>query len=119
MTPETVQQILGEPNETLSGRVEPGFYFYYASQGTCVTVRFMQNGLLGEAKYDRLDGTTALGGESVASLAQDLGGCSVHPILAAQASRKVAQRSNERRSMRTASTSTQSPPKRGRKSRLA
>jgi hypothetical protein len=107
MTPETVEQILGEPNETLSGRGEPGFYFYYASQGTCVKVRFMQNGLLGEAKYDRLDGTTALGGDMVASVTQDLSGRSIYEILAAQASQKVAQRSNERRPIRTTSNSTQ------------
>jgi hypothetical protein len=43
MSPETVRQVMGEPNEALiKPDGLPGFYFYYAAEGTSVTVRFMQ-----------------------------------------------------------------------------
>jgi hypothetical protein len=59
---EAVGASLGEPK---TGYDRPGgypvFYRYYAADGMEVSVRFMQNHLLGEAKYGRIGGP--LGGD--------------------------------------------------------
>ncbi len=107
MTPETVRQVLGEPNQILTGLRDgqPGFYFYYAANGTSVTVRFMQNHLLGEAKYDHVGGRP-LGGTMVGSIDRDLAGRSIYKILSDQASAEVAQRAADHHPMLSHSSPT-------------
>jgi hypothetical protein len=95
MTPDAVSQTLGEPNEVvMHPDGNPGWYHYYAADGTAVEVRFMQNHLLGEAKYARIGGP--LGGVMVASVEQDLGGRTIYKVLQEEANKQVAQRAADR-----------------------
>jgi hypothetical protein len=79
MSPQEVEAVLGPPNRTL-GNKEPGFWFYYAANGTKLSVRFMGAGL-GEANYDDV------GGKSwpVASVKSDLGDRNIYKVLADRA----------------------------------
>ncbi|MDP8982733.1 MAG: hypothetical protein M3O35_19320 [Acidobacteriota bacterium] len=82
MSPDEVKAALGEPNRIL-GRDGHGFWYYYASNGTKVEVRFMDGGL-GEAKY------TAVGEKSwpVASIDRELAGRDIYKLLQERAVQK-------------------------------
>jgi hypothetical protein len=80
MSPQDVEATLGPPNRAL-GKV---FWFYYASNGVKVSVRFMGEGVLGEANYE------AIGQKStpVASVAADLNGRNIYKLLQERASKR-------------------------------
>jgi hypothetical protein len=78
MKPEEVEAVLGRPNRTLGG--EHGFWFYYAANGTKLTVRFMSDAL-GEASYADLNQKS----RPVASVQADLGGRDIYKLLADRA----------------------------------
>lgn len=82
MTPEAVKATLGPPNRNF-GNDGHGFWYYYASNGTKLEVRFM-DGVLGEAKY------TAVGEKSwpVASIERELAGRDIYKLLQERAMRK-------------------------------
>lgn len=82
MTPQEVEAVLGQPNRTL-GPYEHGFWFYYAANGTKLTVRFMGDGL-GEANYNDIGGKS----RSVASIESELGGRNIYKVLADRAWKK-------------------------------
>ncbi len=83
MSPQDVEAVLGQPNRTL-GNNEHGFWFYYAANGTKLTVRFMGDAGLGEANYDDVGGKP----RPVASVASDLGGRDIYKVLADRAWKK-------------------------------
>lgn len=78
MSPQEVEAVLGKPNRTLGRDDRPGFWFYYAADGTKLSVRFMGEDGLGEAKYEYLHGKSL----SVASVAGDLGGRDIYKVMA-------------------------------------
>jgi hypothetical protein len=82
MTPEAVKATLGPPNR-IFGNDGHGFWYYYASNGTKVEVRFM-DGVLGEAKY------TAVGEKSwpVASIEREMAGRDIYKLLQERAMKK-------------------------------
>lgn len=83
MSPRDVEAVLGQPNRTL-GNNEHGFWFYYAADGTKLTVRFMGDAGLGQANYDDIGGKS----RPVASVASDLGGRDIYKVLADRAWKK-------------------------------
>ncbi len=88
MTPQEVQAVLGQPNRTF-GTDQHGFWYYYASNGTKLTVRFMGDGVLGEAKY------VDIGEKSrpVASIEAELNGRNIYQLLAERARQKSYRQS--------------------------
>ncbi len=91
MQPSDVQALLGQPNR-IFGRDSHANWYYYASNGTKLDIRFMGDGL-GEAEYQPVNGKRY----SVATIEQELGGRSIYTVLAERATR----RSNESRSQRS------------------
>jgi hypothetical protein len=75
-----VEAVLGQPNRTLGGDGH-GFWFYYAANGAKLSVRFMGDDGLGEAKYEFLHEKS----QAVASVAGDLGGRDIYKIMADRA----------------------------------
>lgn len=93
MTRETVRQIMGDPNETIAkAGGAPDAYYYYAADGTRVVIRFMENDLLGDAKYESAGGPKD--GRMVASVEHDLDGRTIQQVLQEQANLKPAARSD-------------------------
>jgi outer membrane protein assembly factor BamE (lipoprotein component of BamABCDE complex) len=89
---EQVEALLGEPNRTLGddrGRGWHGFWWYYASDGTKLSVRFMGEDGLGEAKYEYLHEKS----RSVASVESDLGGRDIYKVMADRAWKKNQEQS--------------------------
>jgi len=86
MKPAEVEALIGTPNRTL-GRDNHAMWFYYAANGTKLTVRFMGDGGLGEATYNSIGGKTW----SVASIEQELAGRSIYALLAERASNREAR----------------------------
>jgi hypothetical protein len=84
MKPAEVEALIGTPNRTL-GRDNHAMWFYYAANGTKLTVRFMGDSGLGEAKYDTIGGKTW----PVASIEQELAGRSIYALLAERASNRT------------------------------
>jgi hypothetical protein len=80
MTPQEVEAVLGQPNRIL-GTGEHGFWFYYAANGTKLSVRFMGNAGLGEANYNDIAGKSW----PVASVKSDLGGRDIYKVLSDRA----------------------------------
>jgi hypothetical protein len=82
MSPDEVRAALGPPNR-IFGNDGHGFWYYYASNGTKVEVRFM-DGVLGEAKY------TAVGEKSwpVASIEREMAGRDIYKLLQERAMKK-------------------------------
>lgn len=80
MTPQEVEAVLGQPNRTF-GTNEHGFWSYYAANGTKLSVRFMGDAGLGEAKYEYLHEKS----RPVASVESDLGGRDIYKVLADRA----------------------------------
>jgi hypothetical protein len=95
MKKEEVQAALGPPNR-IFGADGHGWFYYYASNGIKLDVRFM-DGVLGEAKY------SALGGKNwpVASIESELAGRSIYKLMAERAGKKseewLAQKQEENR----------------------
>jgi hypothetical protein len=95
MNKEEVEAALGPPNRTF-GTGEHAFWYYYASDGTKLSVRFM-DGVLGEAKY------YAIGEKSwsVASIERELNGRSIYKLLAERATKRsdewLAKKTEENR----------------------
>ncbi len=84
MSREQVEALLGQPNRTLGddrGRGWHGFWWYYAANGTKLSVRFMGDDGLGEAKYEYLHEKS----QPVASVAADLGGRDIFKVMADRA----------------------------------
>jgi hypothetical protein len=83
MRPDEVKAALGDPNR-IFGREGHAFWYYYASNGTKVEIRFM-DGVLGEAKY------TAVGEKSwpVASIDRELAGRDIYKLLQERAVQKT------------------------------
>jgi hypothetical protein len=103
MTQQEVEAALGTPNRTL-GRDQHAMWTYYASNGTKLVVRFMGGGVLGEAKFNSLEGKTW----PVASVDQELAGRSIYTLLAERA--RSNQTTPRFRTVEPVSTSF-SPPK--------
>jgi hypothetical protein len=107
MTQQEVEAALGTPNRTL-GRDQHAMWTYYASNGTKLVVRFMGDGVLGEAKYNSLDGKTW----PVASVDQELAGRSIYTLLAERARANYPRfRSNQLGTVTVEPVSAVLPPK--------
>jgi len=95
MNKEEVEAALGPPNRTF-GTDDHAFWYYYASDGTKLSVRFM-DGVLGEAKY------YAIGEKSwsVASIERELNGRSIYKLLQERATKRsdewLAKKTEENR----------------------
>jgi hypothetical protein len=99
MSPQAVEAVLGQPNRTL-GTNEHGFWFYYAANGTELSVRFMGEAGLGEAKYVDLGEKS----RSVASIESELSGRDIYKLLQERAttgSRPISARRGVRPSVVT------------------
>src|SRR5579871_1288152 len=84
MSPSEVEFALGQPNQTF-GPEGHAFWFYYAANGTKLSVRFMGEGVLGEASYSNV-------GEKswpVASVEQELAGRDIYKLLQERATERV------------------------------
>jgi len=86
MKKEEVEAALGPPNRTF-GPEGHAFWYYYASNGTKLSVRFMGEGVLGEAQYE------VVGQKSrpVASIERELNGQSIYKLLQARATQRLDQ----------------------------
>jgi len=93
MTKQAVESVLGEPNR-IFGTDGHAHWFYYAEDGTKLEVWFVEDGVLGEAKY------FAIGEKSwpVASVERDLGGQDLFKLLA----QRAGQRSDQWRAQKQA-----------------
>jgi YD repeat-containing protein len=87
MSPQEVEAVLGKPNRTLGRDDRPGFWWYYAADGTKLSVRFMGEDGLGEAKYEYLHGSS----RSVASVASDLGGRDIYKVMSDRAWKRTQE----------------------------
>ena len=87
MTPQEVEAALGQPNRTF-GMDNHGFWYYYASNGTKLEVRFMGEGVVGEAKYIDIREKSS----SVASIATELNGRDIYKLLAERATMRLRER---------------------------
>jgi hypothetical protein len=67
MSPAEVEPLLGKPNRIFKMGPDGGMWYYYASNGTILRVRFME-GALGEAEYEPVNGKSY----SVASIEREL-----------------------------------------------
>jgi len=85
MTPPEVEAALGQPNRIL-GSDPHANWFFYAADGTELTVRFM-DGVLGEAKYQDIGENSS----PVASVERELNGRSIYQVMA----QRARQRSDE------------------------
>jgi hypothetical protein len=86
MRPGEVGAALGEPN-CVAGADNHAVWLYYAADGTKLTVRFMDDGVLGEATYD------AAGKKSwpVASMERELNGRGIDDALRERANQRVLE----------------------------
>jgi len=83
MSPQDVEAVLGQPNRTMEKNGH-GFWWYYAANGTKLSVRFMGEDGLGEAKYEYLTAPS----QPVASIESELGGRDIYKIMADRAWKK-------------------------------
>ena len=84
MTRDEVEAALGQPNRTF-GRDTYAFWYYYASNGTKLEVRFMgEDGVLGEATYKSIGEKST----PVASIERELNGQSIYKLLAERAGKR-------------------------------
>lgn len=95
MSRQEVQAAIGQPNRTFeSDRDGRGFWLYYASNGTRLSVRFVNaEGELGEANYEPVGEKSYM----VASIAQELGGKTIYELGSARAWKKVQESDAARR----------------------
>jgi hypothetical protein len=98
MTPQEVEAVLGQPNRILVNN-DHGFWFYYAANGTKLTVRMMGQDGLGEASYSDMGEKS----RPVASVANDLNGRDIYKLLAERATKRSQEQfANKLSSMRQA-----------------
>jgi hypothetical protein len=83
MKQDEVEAVLGPPNRTF-GRDAHAFWSYYAANGTKLVVRFMDEGVLGEATYEPVHGKSW----PVASIESELAGRSIYKLLAERAGKR-------------------------------
>jgi hypothetical protein len=83
MKQDEVEAVLGPPNRTF-GTDAHAFWSYYAANGTKLVVRFMDDGVLGEATYEPVHGKSW----PVASIESELAGRSIYKILAERAGKR-------------------------------
>lgn len=108
MSPREVEAALGQPNRTFGfDERRHGFWFYYAADGTKLSVRFMgEEDGLGEAKYEYLNAKSA----PVASVVADLGGRDIYKVMSERATERNRQvyrdKTGARRHPRTAAVSS-------------
>jgi hypothetical protein len=91
MTKAQVEGLLGQPNREF-GNDDHAFWFYYAANGTELSVRFMGDGVLGEATYN-------VAGEksrSVPAVEQELAGRSIYTLMAERAADRLIQQRQDR-----------------------
>jgi len=106
MSAQDVEAVLGKPNRTL-GPYEHGFWWYYAANGTKLSVRFMGEDGLGEAKYEYLNAPS----QPVASIASELGGRDIYKIMADRAwKRNQEHQASEMSSFRAAHSGRTAQP---------
>jgi hypothetical protein len=106
MAPQDVEAVLGQPNRTMEKNGH-GFWWYYAAGGTKLSVRFMGEDGLGEAKYEYLNEKS----RPVASVASDLGGRDIYKVMADRSWKKVEQRqANKMDSFRAAHSGRSGQP---------
>lgn len=86
MKPDEVEAALGPPNR-IFGPNGHAFWYYYAANGTKLSVRFMGDGVLGEAQYEVVGQKS----QSVASIERELNGQSIYKLLQARATQKSDQ----------------------------
>jgi len=98
MTPDDVEQMLGEPNREFGPRGQ-GFWYYYGVDGTALRVRFM-SGELGEADFDRRAKTWP-----VDSVKEELAGRSIYEVMAERATKKNSNSQRTRESQTAPVTS--------------
>ncbi|HZU25446.1 MAG TPA: hypothetical protein VFA04_07980 [Bryobacteraceae bacterium] len=95
MAPDEVKAALGQPNR-IFGQDAHAVWYYYAANGTKLSVRFM-DGVLGEATYYSIGETRT----PVASIERELDGRSIYKVMADRAARKTwgwqAQKAEENR----------------------
>ena len=82
----SVQSVLGEPNRRF-GSDDHAHWYYYAADGTKLEVWFVDNGVLGDAKYNVI----GQGSWPVASVQRDLGGQDLFKLLAERARQRSGQ----------------------------
>jgi outer membrane protein assembly factor BamE (lipoprotein component of BamABCDE complex) len=96
MKKDEVEAVLGPPNR-IFGTDNHAWWYYYASDGIKLDVRFMDDGVLGEAKY------FAVGEKSwpVASIERELNGRDIFKLLQERAGKRseewLAKKSEENR----------------------
>jgi outer membrane protein assembly factor BamE (lipoprotein component of BamABCDE complex) len=86
MSPQEVEAVLGQPNRTME-KDGHGFWWYYAANGTKLSVRFMGEDGLGEANYNYIGEKS----QPVASVASELGGRDIYKIMADRAWKRVQE----------------------------
>jgi hypothetical protein len=89
MSPPEVEAALGQPNRTFGfDERQHGFWFYYAADGTKLSVRFMgQEDGLGEATYNEPGRKP----RPVASVAADLAGRDIYKLMSERATQRNRQ----------------------------
>src|SRR5690348_6287112 len=83
MTKQEVEAVLGPPNR-IFGTDNHAHWYYYASNGTKLDVRFMDDGVLGEAKYYAIGEIS----RPVASIERDLDGRDIFELLQERATKR-------------------------------
>jgi hypothetical protein len=91
MTKAQVEGLLGQPNREF-GNDDHAFWFYYAANGTELSVRFMGDGVLGEATYKVIGEKN----RSVPAIEEELAGRSIYTLMAERATERLSQRSQDR-----------------------
>ncbi len=86
MTRPEVEAILGQPNR-IFGNDNHASWYYYAPDGVKLTVRFMDDGVLGEAKYCSVGEKCA----SVPAIESEMNGQDIYKLLQQRATRRLAE----------------------------
>ncbi len=86
MRPKEVGSALGEPNRVV-GSDNHATWIYYAADGTKLMVRFMDDGVLGEATYEAAGQTSW----PVAGLERELNGRSIDDVLRERANQRALE----------------------------
>ena len=86
MNKQEVEAALGPPNR-IFGTDNHAFWYYYAANGTKLQVRFMDDGVLGEAKYY----ATGEKSSPVASIERELNGRDIFKLLQERAAQRSAE----------------------------
>lgn len=96
MKKDEVERVLGPPNR-IFGKDDHAFWYYYASNGTKLSVRFMDDGVLGEAEYYSIGEKR----RQVTSIERELNGRDIFKLLQERATKRseawLAQKREESR----------------------